>query len=705
MKFLDMDKSPVGDVLSRRVMLTFLLLSVSAAVTSPIVQAHDLTDSNDITHAAGHDDELIEGTIYSGTGQPRSTNENLGLTLDDDFVADVVPPFSGTVFLDPDIITPDDPTTFIRLDSTSVSAEVDQYRYTATFSDTDTVKLSALGFSNETLAENVALEVSIALGRVPTSFKKGIKLIDLHQGDGRASATVSQGKITLHTGSSSFKNYLEELLAHEAAHISLDNLYRGNSDWQYAQLVDPTFISTYAQSRSGTEDIAESVVPYLAYRYRPDRISSENYLKILRTMPARIAFFDRELGNPEPVLNDSDQLVSRFTNINDGDMLHAGDFLEWNIPDGADSFDVILGSAGYGSNDIRPTGTLGENRLQISTLPEGIDNIYAQLWSRVDGQWRLVYYRFKTTNSTRTRASIYSPMPGEKIAGDTLVVRWYNPPGTTQVDVLAGTQGPGSTNIRQSQPITVLSSLTLDNVPLEPSIVYVRLRTFNGSWQFEDYEFEANQLAQLLSPVDQTQLSGSNVEFIWDTPPGVTYIDILAGTTGPGTTDIRASSVVPAAQGRFLLESLPTTGQTLYIRFWSLAIDGWKRQDIQLMLPFPEDERDGDGIGDNTDSFPTDTTEITDSEGIDDNADEPPTNAVEITDSDGDGIGDNTDSFPTDTTEITDSEGIGDKADESPADATPEVLVGAMGVTGFVLMIVATFRRRMNVGNVNPSVA
>ncbi len=670
---MNSNKSSVFDVPPGKYVWTLLLLGLTSASTLPIVRAHDITDMGVITHPAEHGNSVTEGSIYSGSEIPVTSATETSLILDDDTEQAINPPYSGTVFLDADIITPDDPTSFIDLEINAESAEEESYHYTAIFSDTANVELLTYGFSDEPSAREVALKVAKAVGSIPASMKPGLKQINIHFGDGRANANASLGLINLQSLSSSFINYLEELLAHEAAHISLDNRYRASSDWQYAQTIDPTFISNYAQSRSGTEDIAESVVPYLAYRYRPQRISKADYASILKAMPARIAFFDRELGNLAPFTDESEQLVSRFTNINNGDSVSIGDFLEWSIPDGADRFDVVLGSTGYGSNDIRQSNTIAENRLQLTALPDGIDNVYAKLWSRVDGQWRAVHYRFKTDNATRTRASIYSPIPGDKIAGDTIVFRWYNPPGTTQVDLLAGTQGPGSTDLRQSQPLTTRSSITLNNVPLQPSILYVRVLTYNGSWQYEDFEFEANQRAELLSPVAQNRLSGSEVEFVWDSPPGVRSIDILAGTTGPGSTDIRASNVVSSDQGQLLVENLPATGQTLYVRFWSLTIDGWKLQDIEYMLPFPQMDRDGDGVEDDIDAYPDDANETadTDGDGVGDNADAFPADASEAVDTDGDGIGDNADAFPADASETADSDGdgIGDNAEALVVDA------------------------------------
>jgi hypothetical protein len=59
-----------------------------------------------------------------------------------------------------------------------------------------------------------------------------------------------------------------------------------------AQAADPTFISDDARDFPEREDIAESFVPYLAVRYRADRIPESLRMTIEATMPNRIACFD-----------------------------------------------------------------------------------------------------------------------------------------------------------------------------------------------------------------------------------------------------------------------------------------------------------------------------------------------------------------------------------------------------------------------------
>ena len=81
-------------------------------------------------------------------------------------------------------------------------------------------------------------------------------------------------------------------------------LYWGHAsapDWLAAQIADGTFISTYARDFPDREDIAESFLPYLAVRYRSERISQALADTILQTIPNRIAYFDNQSFDMYPI--------------------------------------------------------------------------------------------------------------------------------------------------------------------------------------------------------------------------------------------------------------------------------------------------------------------------------------------------------------------------------------------------------------------
>lgn len=189
------------------------------------------------------------------------------------------PPFSGTIFIDPDIITASDPTTFQGLTAkrqalrtmfdrrVNAFVQLQPYLFDAAFSDGLTTEVQVNPeFGSTEAARAQADKYAIVIGRLPKSVGQG----DLYLADG----------------------ILEETFVHEAAHTSLDAAHASSAGWVSAQTRDPVFISTYARDNPQREDIAESVLPWLAVRYRSERISSALAATILQTIPNRIAYFD-----------------------------------------------------------------------------------------------------------------------------------------------------------------------------------------------------------------------------------------------------------------------------------------------------------------------------------------------------------------------------------------------------------------------------
>ena len=95
-------------------------------------------------------------------------------------------------------------------------------------------------------------------------------------------------------------------------------------------------------------------------------------------------------------------------------------------------------------------------------------------------------------------------------------------------------------------------------------------------------------------------------------------------------------------------------------------------------------DSDDDGVVDEQDAFPNDSSETadTDKDGVGDNADAFPNDATETLDTDGDGVGDNKDAFPENPAESSDTDGdkVGDKADAFPTNSAETVDTDGDGV-------------------------
>ena len=94
--------------------------------------------------------------------------------------------------------------------------------------------------------------------------------------------------------------FMEEVLVHEAAHSALDIAHKDSPGWRAAQAADGVFISDYARDHPAREDIAESFLPYLAVRYRPERLTDAERAAILTAIPNRLIYFDEQRLDMSP---------------------------------------------------------------------------------------------------------------------------------------------------------------------------------------------------------------------------------------------------------------------------------------------------------------------------------------------------------------------------------------------------------------------
>src|SRR5262249_54723721 len=102
--------------------------------------------------------------------------------------------------------------------------------------------------------------------------------------------------LLIHTGQADLyeaDGILEETFVHESCHTSLDPTVAAAPGWLAAQAADPEFISTYARDNPTREDVAESILPWLAVRYRSSRIPVTLSNTIVTNIPNRLAYFDQ----------------------------------------------------------------------------------------------------------------------------------------------------------------------------------------------------------------------------------------------------------------------------------------------------------------------------------------------------------------------------------------------------------------------------
>jgi hypothetical protein len=227
------------------------------------------------------------------------------------------PPYSGTVFINPNVITDTDPTAFETLTYTGTEtrlmfdrrtdtfADTLAYLFDATYRDGLTIEMQVNAeFGSREAAEVQAEKYAAYIGKLPTLLRANVETSWIHRGDEAWGG--GNRNILIHTDRGEQwengdyvpggpGNYVEEALLHEGVHTSLDETHRAAPGWLTAQDADPTFISTYARDYPAREDLAESFVPYMIVRYRADRASARMVGTINVTISNRIAYFDAEL--------------------------------------------------------------------------------------------------------------------------------------------------------------------------------------------------------------------------------------------------------------------------------------------------------------------------------------------------------------------------------------------------------------------------
>ncbi|MEO1324738.1 MAG: hypothetical protein AAFV59_17225, partial [Pseudomonadota bacterium] len=83
---------------------------------------------------------------------------------------------------------------------------------------------------------------------------------------------------------------VEEVMAHEAVHATLDVPYLRSLNWFQTQKADVNFVTQYAREFPETEDLAESYGAYLIVK-NASRNPSDVVQTIQNGMPERIVFF------------------------------------------------------------------------------------------------------------------------------------------------------------------------------------------------------------------------------------------------------------------------------------------------------------------------------------------------------------------------------------------------------------------------------
>ncbi len=230
------------------------------------------------------------------------------------------PPFAGTVWIDPDIITSDDPTTFqslnyrgLRRRKVYIRVE-DRWRYVRVHlfvaiyrANRHTEKVLKTGiwvnaehFPDTDTAHSYGALFAEMLGRLPAVLRTCVKVIAIHEGPGALGGNDSHNRISMHTDrlNDHRRPFLEESMVHEAGHACESEIRDRPSrrKWRKARAADEGFISDYARDHPLREDFAESILNWIALRYRPDRVNAKYREATVAAIPNRLAYLDGRIS-------------------------------------------------------------------------------------------------------------------------------------------------------------------------------------------------------------------------------------------------------------------------------------------------------------------------------------------------------------------------------------------------------------------------
>lgn len=218
------------------------------------------------------------------------------------------PPYSGTIFIDADIITSSDLSSIQSTTYTGQSMVTmfdrrvndwvmgNAYLFNVVWDDglTSVAQINS-EFGSVANATIEAEKYAFLIGQLPKCLREDVNEIWVHKGVEPFGG--GNNSILIHTGQTiNYENdgILEETLVHEASHTSLDAAHSASTGWLNAQVLDNEYISTYAQDNPTREDIAESFLTWLATKYRQAVISTVDLNNITQTIPNRLSYFDSQ---------------------------------------------------------------------------------------------------------------------------------------------------------------------------------------------------------------------------------------------------------------------------------------------------------------------------------------------------------------------------------------------------------------------------
>jgi len=257
----------------------------------------------------------------------------------------------------------------------------------------------------------------------------------------------------------------------------------------------------------------------------------------------------------------------------------------WTPGIGVTLYDLYLGTTGPGSWNLYYGDHLATTSTTVS-IPAGPGTpIYARLQSKIGGAWYHTDYIYYTSQAGHlTSPATVAGVGVAKLPASPATVdfTWTAGHGVMFYDLYASTVAPGGYDLYRIEHTSSLDSGPLTFLP-QGQTVYIRLGSdIANTWTWYDYTFtEAPSAAAVLtSPVTSGGVGGvlpTSQTFTWSTGTGVTYYDLLVGTTAPGSFDLANIQHTAATSSGAI--TIPANGLTVYVRLSSKIGGSWTNND------------------------------------------------------------------------------------------------------------------------------
>lgn len=252
--------------------------------------------------------------------------------------------------------------------------------------------------------------------------------------------------------------------------------------------------------------------------------------------------------------------------------------LRWDGGVGATGHALWVGSTpgGYDISATHEEGNLGKTLI----VPADGRIIYVTLFSLIGTTYQSNSYYFTTASLPDGGAArITSPATGSAASPTGAVVAWDAAAGATQYYLTVGST-PGGADLYSASQGTK-NAMNLPAMPTDGRPMYLTLYSWmfnawkpSSRWCYADNSGIGNKPSLILSPANETTLTGTSTTFQWNGGVGVSLRALWVGSS-PGGADLWASSESSTTTSR-TVTGLPTDGRKIHVTLFSLLGGAWR---------------------------------------------------------------------------------------------------------------------------------